>query len=195
MWVCQQKWPVLCVRRDQSQQPGASSPLPYWPTKRKASKRYKKLNQSILNWFYWSCKLDIHTCSNLTAKVLSKACKSLLMESQQRKDLEKAFHLRQVTCGNCFLQSRCDKCLQITLCFLKQRKAGFNCTACTMYSIQMIQQYKKYVCAPDWTTCSQSKLFLQITFNNLHNAVYDRLLQHVCNGKRRTAGQPHRYRM
>lgn len=68
--------------------------------------------------------------TDLTAEVLAKAGETLLVEAQQREDLEKPFHLRKVNCSDGFIQLLRDNDLQFLLCLLKHYQTGIHSTAC-----------------------------------------------------------------
>lgn len=72
---------------------------------------------------------DIQT-TDLTAEILTKASKTLLVEAQQRKDLEKPFHLCQVNRCNSFIQLLGNDDPQLLLCFLKHQQTGVHVAAC-----------------------------------------------------------------
>lgn len=77
-------------------------------------KRYTEINQTI----------------NLTAEVLTKASETLLVEAQQREDLEKPFDLRQVNSCYSLIQLLGNNDPQLLLGFLKQQQAGIHAAAC-----------------------------------------------------------------
>lgn len=62
--------------------------------------------------------LGKHT-TDLSAEVLAKAGKALLVEAQMREDLEKPFHLCKVNCCNSFIHLLSNNDLQFLLCLLK----------------------------------------------------------------------------
>ena len=79
--------------------------------------------------------------TDLTAEILSKACKALLVEAQQRKDLEKPFHLCEVDCCYSFIQLLSNNDLQFLLCLLKHYQTGVHSTT---WANMMHQQAHTY---------------------------------------------------
>lgn len=68
--------------------------------------------------------------TDLTAEVLTKASKALLVEAQQRKDLEKPLHLCQVNRCYGFIQLLGHDDPQLLLCFLEHQQTGVHVAAC-----------------------------------------------------------------
>lgn len=68
--------------------------------------------------------------TDLTAEVLTEAGEALLVEAQQREDLEKPFHLCEVDCCYSFVELLSDDDFQFLLCLLQHDQAGIHSAAC-----------------------------------------------------------------
>lgn len=80
----------------------------------------------------WSMKV-FEICKNatdLTAEILAKAGEALLVEAQQREDLEKPLHLREVDRRYSFIKLLSNDDLQLLLCLLQHYQTGIHGTAC-----------------------------------------------------------------
>lgn len=70
------------------------------------------------------------TTTDLSAEILAKASKALLVEAQQREELEKPFYLCQVNSCHGLIQLLGNNHPQFLLRFLKQQQAGIHVAAC-----------------------------------------------------------------
>lgn len=67
--------------------------------------------------------------TDLTAEILTEAGKALLVEAQERENLEKSFHLREVDCCYSFIELLSNDDLQFLLCLLQHDQTGIHSAA------------------------------------------------------------------
>lgn len=102
-------------------------------------------------------RFEIHSKKNqstdLTAEVLTKASKTLLVEAQQGEDLEKPFHLCQVNRCYSFIQLLGNDDPQLLLCFLKHQQTGVHVAACGATILETTSQaiYRDLTCSGDYS--------------------------------------------
>lgn len=93
-------------------------------------------------------KKEIRTknTTDLTAEILTKTGETLLVEAQQREDLEKPFHLCKVDCCYSFIQLLSNNDLQFLLCLLKHYQTGIHSTACAdMMALTVLQGKPRHI--------------------------------------------------
>lgn len=123
VWGCQQKWPALCARQHQSQQPGASFPLPYSPTEKEASEfnltpepdnqsnaflTHRGINAHTWLHRYWANRASPCSWSPSKGRILKKRStwgRSLVATASSSRLVTRAFRLRSASWSNARLAS------------------------------------------------------------------------------------------